>query len=188
MSQLIYCLAAIVILALYGLNRHQTQAAGERTLISREVESGALQVAERWAARIKDRAFDEADVAAAEPRIDDLTGLTDPAFLGVSTADEVLSEAPAHGTDFARFDDVDDFAEVSGIDTLWVGAERATPLLFQVDIDVRYVNAATLAPSAGTTLAKEAVVQVVGPLIDGRPAARVRVPVHTTAARQFLHN
>ena len=187
MAQVVYCLVAIVVLALFSLSRHETQAADERVLLGREVESAALEVAERWAARVKDRAFDEADVGSSEIRLDRTDDLTPPSLFGAALAAEVL-EAPAHGLDADRFDDVDDFDGVSGVDTLWVGPDRADPLLFQVDLAVGYVDPASGAPSAAPTLAKEVTVDVLGPIVRGRPMGEAHLVVHTTAARQFLHN
>lgn len=181
MSQVLYCLAAVLVFALFGLSRQTSEADDRRALDVLEVETAAHDVAQRWAARIRSLPFDEADRLRAAIRRDpvrDVADLTPESGFGPGL--EGGETAP---------DDVDDLHGVSVRDTAWVGPARDRPLLFDVFVEVRY--AATTASGTaypGTpTLAKEARVIVLETQTAREAPVRVEVPVHTTAARQFLH-
>lgn len=175
MSQALYCLAAVLVFALFGLSRQTSEAHERRALDVLEVETAAHDVAQQWAARVRSQPFDEADRLLVEIRRDE-TGLTPVGDLGLEAGETVP-------------DDMDDFNEVAVRDTAWVGPLRDRPLLFDVAIEVRYValdGAGEMIISGTPTLAKEAVVTVLEAETAALPV-RIEVPVQTTAARQFLH-
>jgi hypothetical protein len=177
MQQVLFCLAAILVFAVFSLTRHEALASGERAEMKREVETAALEVAERWTARVRDTAFDEADLARAQMRLQgELDGLTPLASFG-----------PTEEAFPGDFDDVDDFDRLDVPDSEQVGL-GVSP--FRVQISVRYADPATFGPAAGPTTAKEALVTVTEVLPPGatRPPVRVQMPVRVTPARQFLHS
>ncbi|MGB3541464.1 hypothetical protein [Rubrivirga sp.] len=177
MSQVLYCIAAVIVFALFGLSRHTTEAHDRRTFDTLEVETAAHDVAQRWAARVRSHSFDEADRLRVEIRRD-LGGLTPSADFGLEGGE-------------ISFDDVDDFDDVTARrDTAWVGPNRDRALLFDVDIDVRYValdGAGDVVPSGTPTLAKEARIVVLEADASSALPVRIEVPIQVTAAGQFLH-
>jgi hypothetical protein len=177
MQQVLLSLAAVLVFAVFGLTRHQALAAGERAERTREIETAALQVAERWGARIRDTAFDEADLTRPSMRLlGEIDGLTPPSAFG-----------PTEEALLADFDDVDDFHGLDAPDSERAGL-GLTP--FRVQVSVRYADPATFGAAAGATTAKEALLVVTEVLPAGadRPPVRVQLPVRVTPARQFLHS
>ena len=161
MPQTLLAVAASIILAVYGLSRHQALAADERAAIGREVEDAAAHVAERWAALARDLAFDEADIGKTQVRFrGNVTGLS--SRLGLDAGESL--------TDLTTLDDADDLHGYDATETALV-ADGAVPL--RVRITASYV--ANAAPTASLTTAK--VVTVTVSEVTSGPTRRVPVQV-----------
>jgi hypothetical protein len=177
MQQVLYAVAALLVFAVFGMTRHEAIARGERAEVTREVETAALEVADRWNSRLRDTAFDESDLSRPQMRLEgELDGLTPVANFGVH--EEAL---------VAEFDDIDDFDLLDVTESEAVSLGRTT---FRIQISVRYADTATFGAVAGLSTAKVATVTVteVLPSSTTRPPVRVEMPVRVTPARQFLHS
>ena len=175
MQQTLFCLAAVLVFALFGLSRQRALAADEQAEVRRETEAAALATAERWAATLKDAAFDEADVPRTAMRLSGETaGLASPA------AFRDAGEATP-----AAYDDVDDY---DGLDRTETSRAALGLVSVRVRIAVAYADPATFASAAGPTTAKVAVVTVTEVRADGRAPVTATLPVRVTPAGQFLHS
>ena len=180
MSQTLLVVAAVVVLAVFGLNRHRGIAADERASIGREIETAVLETADRWAGLARDLAFDEADVNSEVMRIQgNVTALS--TRLGPD-ADETLSN-------LASLDDVDDLAGLSLTEYVNVGS-GVVPFTVTIDATtgVRYADPRTWALSATPTTAKilTLVVREVTTGATGRPPVVVTLPVRVSSSLQFV--
>lgn len=160
-----------------GFHRQQALASTERARIERAVEDAALEVAERWGGAVRDLAFDEADLGAAEIRVrGDVAGLS-----------AIGRDAGELAGDPTTFDDVDD---VHGLVVNEAVEVDGGSLAFRVTFEARYAQPVSFAPAAGPTTAKLVTITVeeVGGGHGHRPAVRLQSPVRATPAKQFLHN
>ncbi|HEX8299948.1 MAG TPA: hypothetical protein VF594_12370 [Rubricoccaceae bacterium] len=178
MPQTLLVVAAVILLAVFGLNRHRSIAADERSSIGREIEAAALAVGERWTGLARDLAFDEADVSAVQMRLQgNVAGLT--AAPG-REAGETLA-------DVTTLDDVDDLHGLSVTESAAV-AEGAVS--FRVTATTGYAVPGTWATVASPTTAKIVTLTVrevtTGP--TQRPPVVLTLPVRVSAALQFVHN
>lgn len=181
MPQTLFCLAALLVFAGYGLTRHRTAAADEAVTVVSELEAAALRVAQEASVQAKNVAFDEADIGRDALRLaGDTDGLTEPAQFGRGLPAEADERASG------RLDDVDDFhmrvvrtrAEVAGAD-----------VAFDVAFFVRYLDPATLQPVGRPTTLKEVVTLVSEVAPDGaRPPARVTLRTQVNSIKLALHN
>lgn len=177
-TQTLTAIAAVSIMALFGLSRHRGIAADERAAIGRSVEVAALTVSERWGGAIRDLAFDEADVNASEIR---LRGQVD----GLSNV--MGTEAGEVALDPETFDDIDDYHGLVLQDTVEVAGGEVR---FEVSFSVRYGRSGTFEFSRNPTTAKVATV-VVREISDGRGGrspVRVETPIRMTPTKQSLHS
>jgi hypothetical protein len=186
--QTLLVVASVVILSVYGLNRHHAVAADERAVVGREVETAALAIGERWTGLARDLAFDESDVGAAEIR---LRGNA----LGLST--RFGADAGEGLTDLTTLDDVDDIHGLSLTDRAFVSAGEVS---YTVRAAVTYANPTTWAPlgtatpdaptgSVGAPSTAKILTVVVREVTSGatrRPPVVVTLPVRLSAARQFV--
>ena len=174
MHQTLLCLAAVLVFATFGVTRHRALAADERAEIRRATEATALATAERWAATLRDAAFDEADAAHATMRLSGETaGLHAPA---------AFHDA---GETAATFDDVDDY---DGLDTVETARAGMGFVSVRVRVAVAYADPGTFAPAAGLTTAKVATVTVTEVRADGQTPVAATLAVRVTPAGQFLHS
>ena len=176
MPQSILLVAAALILGTMGLTRHRAHVAAERAVVTREMESAALVVAERWAGQARARAFDEADVNAPEARVrDDVAGLS-----------AVLGPDPGEvATDPSTFDDADDFHGFVTRDTVSLGT--GDPVRFDVRLAATYARRSDWSPLAARSTYKVVTVTVTEAAPNrGRSAASVAIPIRLTPARQYL--
>lgn len=175
MQQTLFCLAALLVFSVFGLSRHRAIAADAHTEARRATEAAALATAERWAATLRDAAFDESDVPRTAMRLaGETAGLTPAARFG-----------PTEEATAAAFDDVDDYHGFDRVETARAGLGLVS---VRVRIAVRYADPATFAPTAGPTTAKSAVVTVTEVRSDGQTPASAALPVRMTPAGQFLHS
>lgn len=176
MPQTLLVVASVVILSVYGMNRHRAVAAGERAVIGREVEAAALAIGERWTGLARDLAFDEADVGAGEIRLrGNVVGLTT----------RFGPEAGETLNDLTTLDDVDDIHGLVLTDRAFVSTGD---VVYTVRATVTYANPTTWAVSASPSTAKILTV-VVTEVTSGqtqRPRVEVTLPVRLSAARQFV--
>lgn len=170
MPQTLLAVAASILLAVYGLSRHQALAADERASIGREVESAAGHVAERWAALARDLAFDESDVGQTQVRFrGNVAGLS--ARLGVDAGERL--------SDVTTLDDADDLHGLDATEMAVVG-DGVVPL--RVRITATYATGGAT-PTASPTTAKVITV-VVAEVTSGptrRPPVQVTLPVRVTS-------
>lgn len=183
MPQTFLVIAASMILAIFGLNRHRGIAADERAVIGREVEAAALAVGERWTGIARDLAFDEADVDATQMRLPNVTtGLA--TRLGPDDG-ESLGDA-------STLDDVDDLAGLAVSEDAVAGTGVVA---FHVTATAVYAVPGTWAPRpAGSAPTTAKIVTVVVTEITGiaagktgRPEVRVTLPVRVSSTLQFVH-
>ena len=176
-SQTLFAVLALSVLALLGLSRSRGAAADERATIGRAIEMAALGVSERWGGELRDAAFDESDLSADDVRLrDNVDGLT--MALGTEPGED-----PA---DWTTFDDVDDFDGAATRDTVAVGDGE---VVFDVSYSVVYVDPDTFAPAGRPTTTKLAtvIVREIGAGRGGRPPVRVETPIRVTPTKQALH-
>ena len=178
--QTLLVVAAVIVLAVYSLNRHRAIAADERSAIGREVEAAALALGERWTGLAPDLAFDQADVGAVQKRRHGHgTGLTAPPG---REAGETLA-------DVTTLDDVDDLA---GLATTEAAAVAEGAVSFTVSATVRYAVPGTWAePKDKIPTTAKVVTVVVREVTTGRtdrPPVEITLPVRVSAALQFVHN
>ncbi len=183
MPQTLLVVASVIVLSLFGLNRHRAELADERAGIGLEIEGAALAVGERWTGIARDLAFDEADVGSAQIRLaGNVTGLS--ATLG--------REAGESLADLTTLDDVDD---LNGLGTTETTAAGSGVVSFTVTARAKYAVPRTWAdsPSNAPTTAK--IVEVVVTEVTtgttgttgvtGRPPVRVTLPVRLSAPLQY---
>lgn len=182
MHQTLFALAALLAFAIYGLSRHQNIASDESMAIVVELERAALRVAQEQSARVKNSAFDEADIGRADLRLPgDFAGLTLPSQFGRTLATE-LDEIDADA-----FDDIDDYDGLRLRVNAPVG-DGTVPFIVTFDVD--YVDALSgdvLATPRSTTKRVVVVVAEENPL-PGRPAVRVELQGLYNPVKLALHN
>ena len=161
MPQTLAALLAILVLSLYALGQHRSEAALERGAISGEMEMTVAEVAREILTEASQRAFDEADLTRAELRFD-TRGLS--TVLGPEAGESAMVD----------FDDVDDFDGYAATVSRQRNGQR---LDVRVNATVRYVQPdAPGTVSASPTLVKEVVVTVT----DALPVQAGRAPVAVT--------
>ncbi|MEL7362800.1 MAG: hypothetical protein AAFN13_12070 [Bacteroidota bacterium] len=177
MIQTFYSLIAVFVFTMVGLTMHRHVNNTERNAIASEIESVGLDVALFWANRVKDYAFDEADVGVLGMRSDnDVAGLAAPDGLG--------PEAGEAGPD--TFDDIDDFngyrmtvsqpiAEGTQDYTVSFAVRYVSPLDFEID-----------SGSATTAKSVTVVTRAIGVNLD-IPPIEITLDVPLTPAKLFLH-
>jgi hypothetical protein len=181
--QTLLVVASVIVLAVFGLNRHRAVAADERAAIGREAETAALAVGEGYAGIVRDLAFDEADVNATGMRVlGDVTGLA--TVLG--------REAGESLADLTTLDDVDDLA---GLDVTEGAAVASGFVTFRVTATAAYHVPGTWARSPGNARTTAKVVEVVVTEVTGiaagktqRPPVRVTLPVRVSSTLQYVHH
>ncbi|MEM6784366.1 MAG: hypothetical protein AAF624_11615 [Bacteroidota bacterium] len=177
MASTLYALIAVFAFSILGLTIHRHVNDTERSAITSELESAGLDVALAWANRVKDYAFDEADVGELGMRAEgDVAGLAAPTNLGPEAGE----------ADPATFDDVDDFNGYAFVVSQPVAGGVQD---FAVSFVVRYVDPLDFeVGSTTTTTAKEVavVVRAVEATSD-RPPVVASLAVPLTPAKLFLH-
>ena len=174
MPQTLAALLAILVLSLYALGQHRSEAELERGAISGQLELTVAEVAREILTEASQHAFDEDDLARDELRFD---------TRGLST---VLGPEASESTR-ADFDDVDDF---DGYTALVSRQRNGQPLDVRVRVTVRYVQPdAPSTVSANPTLAKEVEVTVTDtlPAQAGRPPVGVTLNTFVTPSWQTIH-
>lgn len=174
MPQTLAALIAILVLSLYALGQHRSEAALERGAISGEMELTVAEVAREILTEASQRAFDEVDLAREDLRFD-TRGLS--TLLGPDAGESAMVD----------FDDVDDF---DGYSAVLSRQRNGLQLDVLVNATVRYVQPdAPGTVSATPTLAKEVVVTVTDALTaqDGRTPVGVTLNTFVTPSWQTIH-
>ncbi|MEM8599002.1 MAG: hypothetical protein AAGF99_03695 [Bacteroidota bacterium] len=173
MPQTLAALLAVLVLSLYALGQHRSEAALERGAISGEMEMTVAEVAREILTEASQRAFDEGDLGREDLRFD-TRGLS--VALGPEAGENVMVD----------FDDVDDFDGYSATVTRQRNGQQ---LDVRVLVIVRYVQPdAPGTVSAVPTLAKEVVVTATDALTAyGRAPVGVTLNTFVTPSWKTIH-
>ncbi|MEM8557619.1 MAG: hypothetical protein AAGG50_07335 [Bacteroidota bacterium] len=174
MPQTLFALLAILVLSLYALGQHRSEATLERGAIGGQMELIVGEVARELLTEASQRAFDEVDLTRDELRFD-TRGLT--TALGPDGGETAMVD----------FDDVDDF---NGYTATVTRQRNGQAIPVTVAMAVRYVQPdAPGTVSAAPTLAKEVVVAVTDalPARDGRPPVAVTLNTFVTPSWKTIH-
>ncbi|MEM1128870.1 MAG: hypothetical protein AAGI71_19660 [Bacteroidota bacterium] len=151
MSQTLYAILALMMMATYSFNIAQKQIASQQRIITREVEEMAATVALEKIEAIRSRDF---DAAVSDGRVDGDAG----------DLDEFSYPFTASGNNCRIFgggnvcDDIDDFhAQQTLTEPFVFGADT---VYFEVNFDVQYVDGNPLAPVSYRTFNKQVTVTV----------------------------